>query len=37
MAIPVRLETYGFSEKADLRAEDAKLVGRKDILEFPTM
>ena len=26
------LETYGFSEKADLRAEDAKLVGRKGYL-----
>ncbi len=26
------LETYGFSEKADLRAEDAKLVGGKGYL-----
>ena len=27
-----KLETYGFSEKADLRAEDARLVGRKGYL-----
>lgn len=27
-----KLETYGFSEKADLRAEDAKLVGGKGYL-----
>ena len=27
-----KLETYGFSEKADLRAEGARLVGRKGYL-----
>ena len=32
-----KLETYGFSEKADLRAEDARLVEERAIWEFPIM
>ena len=32
-----RVETFGFSEKADLRAEDTHLVSRPGTWESPTM